>query len=207
MTEAHKPGSGKKLTAQQAIFAAEYAKTGKGKDSAIKAGYAEKGADSQAAQLLRNHKVQEELQRLCKKAEERNGLTIAQADAILEELVQAKLTDYQQILPDGDSALVVDKDSPHPHAIKKLKVKLAVEGTGDGTHDVRYVEVELHDKLRALELFYKRKGALVEKVAQTDGQGRDVQPWIYCVPTPKDMAEWEKWHAEYEKAREKGKQT
>lgn len=52
------------LNQRQKTFCREYSKTGNGKQSAIKAGYAPKTAEQKASMLLRNVKVAEEIQRL-----------------------------------------------------------------------------------------------------------------------------------------------
>lgn len=56
----------KKLNPQQLKFINFFMLTGNGTQSAIKAGYSKKGADSYATQLLSNPKVRAEIDRRCK---------------------------------------------------------------------------------------------------------------------------------------------
>lgn len=59
-----KKDSPRGLNQRQKIFCREYAKTGNGKQSALKAGYSPKTAEYKASIMLKNEKVANEIQRI-----------------------------------------------------------------------------------------------------------------------------------------------
>ena len=65
------------LTEQQKIFCREYAKTGNGQKSAIKAGYKKETARHQASQLLTRQHIKDEIARINEK-KEKNAIMSAQ---------------------------------------------------------------------------------------------------------------------------------
>lgn len=70
-----------KLSQQQKIFCREYAKTGNGMQSAIKAGYSKKSADVQASRLLSKDSIKREIARLSEKHEQK---AIADAAEVMQ---------------------------------------------------------------------------------------------------------------------------
>lgn len=71
------------LSPKQILFVHEYIKSGNGKLSAIKAGYSEKTAESQASRLLRNAKVQQFLNK------QKTNLNIDLREMFAESAVKA----------------------------------------------------------------------------------------------------------------------
>lgn len=75
------PKDNDKLTTKEKIFCREYIKTGNGKQSATKAGYAARTADITACKLLRRGRVAKEIERLNAKREQK---AIMDAQEVME---------------------------------------------------------------------------------------------------------------------------
>jgi len=71
---------------QMLQFAAEYTYDWNGKQAAIRAGYSERTAESQASRLLRNVKVIEEIERLCEPIEKKRKQRQQRVMQSLEEI-------------------------------------------------------------------------------------------------------------------------
>lgn len=145
------------LNAKQQAFCTEYLKDFNGTQAAIRAGYSKRSATEQAYDLLRKPHIQQKIQETLNVSAARVGMTVERADQILADIIEATVADYEELLPDGDKVTVFDKNSPRPHAVKMLLRKMYSTGSGDGKMDVTVAGVELHDKLKALEVFYKRR--------------------------------------------------
>lgn len=81
------------LTPKQARFAAEYVVDLNGTQAAIRAGYAEKGAEVRASGLLRIGKVKAEIDRLVKQREARTEIS---QDRVVKELACIAFSDIRK---------------------------------------------------------------------------------------------------------------
>jgi phage terminase small subunit len=108
---------------KQIIFAQEYITDFNGKQAAIRAGYSEKTAESQASRLLRNVKVRTEIEKLLEDPVGRRNETRERA---LKELEQIAYTDEGIDIrkdKDGNILEVSRKDK-----IKSLELLLRMHG-------------------------------------------------------------------------------
>ena len=127
-----------KLTLKQKKFADEYIICGNATKAAVKAGYSEKYAGTNADKLLKNTKIEEYLNERLKKLED---ASIAKQDEVLKYLT-AVLRGTTQ------STVVV------------------VEGEGDGVSSARLIRKPPDEKerLKAADLLGKRYGLFTDKV-------------------------------------------
>jgi len=108
---------------KQIIFAQEYVVDFNGKQAAIRAGYSEKTAESQASRLLRNVKVRTEIEKLL---EDPVGKRNETRERALKELEQIAYTDDGidiRMDKDGDILEVSRKDK-----IKSIELLLRMHG-------------------------------------------------------------------------------
>ena len=83
----------KELNQKQKMFCREYAKTGNGTQSAIKAGYAERCADVTASQLLRNPKIAKEITRLNEKCEKKSIMSANEVMEMFTKIANGEIKD------------------------------------------------------------------------------------------------------------------
>lgn len=155
----------KGLTRRQEIFAAEYCVDSDGKRAAIKAGYSEKTAESQASQLLKNPKVSDVISKKTQKI--LNKLEIS-AEKVLQELALlgfSNMLNYVTIGDDGQADIDLSKlTREQAAAIQEISVD-ATGGTGDGERrQVLRTKFKLSDKRGALELLGKHLKLFTEKI-------------------------------------------
>lgn len=160
-----------RLTPKQARFCEEYLVDLNATQAAIRAGYAAKSANANAARMMANDGIQARIAAL---QVERSERVSAKADDVLRELARIAFGDIRQVVqwgPDGvelkpsgtlssDAAMLVEEVSEGPDGRIKVKTKPAI---------------------RALELLGKHLGVFVDRLrvegAQTfdeliDGQDR-----------------------------------
>lgn len=152
---------------RQRRFCQEYVVDHNATQAALRAGYAEKSANVHGARLLTNASVQQHIAELQAKLAIRVEIT---QDRVLEELVDVGLTNLTDLVSwdeKGDIHFVPSEQLPTPakRALKKLKVKRTRtfekrkgENVEYGGWETESLEVEFHDKLKALELAGKHIG-------------------------------------------------
>ena len=149
------------LNEMQRRFAAEYASSFNGLQSALAAGYAEKSAAAQATQLLKNPKVQEYLRGLRKEVRDKGLYSLEEYIADLKSAA-----DLGRDL--GQSATVV-------RAVEALAKAVGVQGSDklqvDGQINHR-VEIVVSDQ--ALDVMSKNICAYVFAVSPPDDDEPDV---------------------------------
>ena len=148
------------MTDKQKRFINEYIVDLNATAAAKRAGYSEKTAYSIGQRLLKNVEVQEEIQQIQDKMQ--NRLEITQ-ERVLEELAAiafAKGTDFAQIDECGAVDLVPTSDLSEE---KKKAIASIKQG--------RYgrAEIKLHDKLRALEMLGRYLGVFDNRLFE-DGK-------------------------------------
>ena len=152
-------------------FAREYIVDLNGKQAAIRAGYSEKTAESQASRLLRNSKVRgrvaELTQAKCKKLD-------ISAEWVLGELRKLAGYDAGSVFEDNGSLKPIKEwDAPVRAALVGLDHEKLFEhfGAGQAKHVGTTRKIKLADKLRALELLGKYLKLFTEKVEVTGLEG------------------------------------
>jgi phage terminase small subunit len=158
-------------------FCQRYHVLGNATQAAKEAGYSAKTAYSQGGRLLKRVEVKRYLATLQGKSESRALLTAEELDRRLEEVINFDLRRlYRPMLKDGQP--VLDEEGrpryeliPLPEWPEDIARTLAgcdVTELFEGASGEKFVIGQLkkwkrHDLTRALELYYKRRGLLVEK--------------------------------------------
>ena len=168
----------RKLQDRQKKFADEYLIDLNVTQAAIRAGYTENYAHTNASKLLQNPLVAEYIQKRQQDRIERTEIT---QDMVLKELAIiafANATDYVKVVEkeaivetmDGGQVPVLDKDG-NPVMYKTVEPVLTSELTEDQRKALNIIkrgrdgfEVKPYDKVRALELLGKHLGMFTEKV-------------------------------------------
>ena len=168
----------RRLQDRQKKFADEYLIDLNVTQAAIRAGYTENYAHTNASKLLQNPLVAEYIQKRQQDRIERTEIT---QDMVLKELAIiafANATDYVKVVEkeaivetmDGGRVPVLDKDG-NPVMYKTVEPVLTSELTEDQRKALNIIkrgrdgfEVKPYDKVRALELLGKHLGMFTEKV-------------------------------------------
>lgn len=127
-----------KLTLKQQRFADEYIISGNATDAAVKAGYSEKYANTNASKLLQNTTVK------------------AYIDERLDELASKKVANQQEVLEYLTAVMRGESSSE----------VVVVEGQGDGISRAKPMQKapDERERLKAAELLGKRMGLFKERV-------------------------------------------
>lgn len=175
------------LNEKQLRFVEEYLVDLNATQAAMRAGYSAKTANEQGSQLLAKLSIQEEIQKRVKERSERTGIT---SDMVVNELALiafSDLKDFIQIDKEGAIKMRHFKKLPAgaTRLLKKLKEKSVVLGDasvdeGDDTAKQKQLikvskEIELHDKLKALELLGRHLGMFDKKLSE-GGNGGEGDP-------------------------------
>jgi len=161
----------KKLTARQKAFCKEYLIDLNATQAAIRAGYNEKNANKVSARMLTNVDIQVEISKALEAREKRTEIT---SDKVLTELSLLGFSDLAHYLDVNTAGLVKVKslnDLPPgiSKAIKKIKQKTSIRYGADGaTIQDAWLEVELYDKPRALELIGNHLGMFAKKGSENE---------------------------------------
>ncbi len=165
-----------KITGKQKKFADEYIKTLNGRKS-YKVAYGDKvkdnTADTNAVKLLSNTKVKEYIRQEQLKIQERTEIT---EDMIIRELALIAFTDRTKFFKVIEKIKIVGNDEIGYEEIKyntteitktedlKENERKVISGIKEGKNGI---EVELCDKMKALELLGKHLGIFKDKVELT----------------------------------------
>lgn len=173
---AKKPAaSGDELTAQKLRFIDEYMIDLNGKQAAIRAGYSERTAESQASRLLRSVKVQAEVSKRQAERAERCEIT---ADKVLKELAMlgfANMKNYMRTGSNGDPYLDFSNlTEEQTAALQEVTVEDYIDGRGEDAREVKRVKFKLADKRAALVDIGKHLGMFKERVEHSGPGGAPI---------------------------------
>jgi len=174
----------KKLTPKQEkqyrTFAQEYLINNfNGTKAAIKAGYSEKTASSQASRLLSHAKVQEYIEEYGKEREKRTEVT---GDMVIKELAKMAFADIRDLYDEGRLLLPHELDDKVAASISSFKTRR--EGDPEeGFYEVE--EYKRHSKEKALELLGRHFALFTDK-SQVEHSGTVVKRVINVNPTKED---------------------
>lgn len=125
-----------------------------GTQAAIAIGYSKNGAGARASALLTNSKVQEYLAIELEKIREAQNLTIQSMYEEWRRIAYSNMDDYSYEGDEGETVIKL----PHGNrvlmaAVKKIRTIETSKMTDDGETEIltRRVEMELHDKVGAME--------------------------------------------------------
>jgi phage terminase small subunit len=148
----------KKLTSKQEVFVAEYLKDLNATQAAIRAGYSKKTAESIGAENLRKPQIQSKIQEAMAKRSER---TQVDQDNVIKELAKVAFSNMCDVADWGPEIGIRLHESDSISdtargAVQKIKRRLSKDN--DGNYSVDSLEIQLHDKLKALEMLGRHLG-------------------------------------------------
>lgn len=160
------------LTNKQAAFLSEYLIDFNATQAAIRAGYSSRSATQIGQRLLLKDDISAEIKRfLAEKT--------MKSEEILQELADIARGDMGDFLDISSMTWQVDlakaKELGLTKLIKKVKQRTNITQRKDGDEEENtQIEIELADKLRALELLAKMSGMLSDKTEITGKNGGPV---------------------------------
>lgn len=159
------------LNTRKKIFCEEYIIDLNATQAAIRAKYSKKTARQIGQRLLTNVDIQEYIQKLMKKREERTEIT---QDRVLEELALIGFSDLAELLEIEEGGLIVAKkfdDIPKgkTRTLKAIKEDRIIRETPDGKQMVVHdkIKYEIWDKPKALEMMGRHLGMFVDNLKHT----------------------------------------
>lgn len=174
------------LTARQQRFCDEYLIDLNATQAAIRAGYSEKYAHTNAAKLLQNTTIQEYIEKRKKDRIKRTEIT---QDAVLQEIALvafAVATDYAKVVEreatieiDGNIVPLLDAEG-NPVKYKTVEPVLTEELTEEQKRALAVIkkgrdgfEIKPHDKMKALEMLGRHLGLWDKKLEADNGEKDD----------------------------------
>lgn len=152
-----------KLSNKQKLFVDEYMKDRNGKQAAIRAGYSEKTAESQASRLLSKAKVAESVAKASVEAQERTQID---QDYIINSIVDT-VERCRQVKP------VYDRKGEH--------VVIDVVDDEGNKSEAKAYTFDSSGALKGLDMLAKHMGMYIERKANVNTDGEDVVTAIEVV--------------------------
>lgn len=156
-----------KLNDRQRQFCREYLIDLNATQAAIRAGYSEKYANTNASKLLQNTTINNYLQELKNERSQRTEIT---ADLVLEELAAiatADITDYVNVSRDPYGFLTVEVTETEKLTPKQRKAIASIKQGRNG------IEVKLFDKVSTLKLLGDHLGMWLPPIDQVEESESD----------------------------------
>ena len=151
---------GKGLTDKQAAFAREYVIDFNASAAALRAGYSQRTAGRTAAELMKDARVQAEIQRLTAAKAARASM---EADEVVEQLVNIVRSDISDVMTWGMSE--VEDDEGLPNGVAILRPNVTVFNSADLPRAITgaIAEVSMTDK-GTFKVKMHDKGAAIDKL-------------------------------------------
>jgi phage terminase small subunit len=141
---------------KRVIFIREYMVDRNGTRAAIAAGYARNSASVTASRMLRNAKVQVEIEEITQERLKRLEVTAGNVLRELAKIAFANIGDYLAVQDDGSISIDLSRIGPlEAAAITDLKIEECVTGSGQNQKRFRRTRLRLTSKTTALELLGK----------------------------------------------------
>jgi phage terminase small subunit len=144
-----------KLTARQLRFIEEYPIDNYAKASAIRAGFAPKGANHQGFRLLQNRAIQEGITKIRAQRERRTNITL---DRVLEEVYGLAMADPRKAFDDFNALLPV-KQWPDDVALCIASIEILETRDAEGNTVGQTKKIRFWDKNSAIDKLMKHLGA------------------------------------------------
>lgn len=154
------------MTPKQARFVAEYLIDLNATQAAIRAGYSERSAASQAEALLRNPEIADAVAEKTQKQLDKIEITAERVKARLGALAFSDIRGFYDDA--GNLKPLKDLTEEQAAAIAGFEVIKKNAAAGDGVIDTVH-KIKIADQLKALEMLGKHFGLFVEKVEHTGG--------------------------------------
>lgn len=152
------------LTLKQARFVEEFLVDLNGRQAAIRAGYSPRTAEVQASRLLTNANVDAGVRRAMEARSRRTGIT---ADRVLRELAElafSNIFDFIEVQSDGSVHIDLARASrDQAAAVNDIILSTPAEGSDDEVRITKLTQIELFDKLRALDTLARHLGMYPER--------------------------------------------
>ena len=148
------------LTIKEARFCLEYVKCYNATRAAIGAGYSRKSAYAQGGQILARPRVRKEIERLLSEY----AMSSVEVLACLSDQARGTYQHFLRFTEDGFPVVDFSTDDAQDHLylVKSLKPKIihVTEGEGENKkeYEITWMDIELYDAQRALELLAKAYG-------------------------------------------------
>ncbi len=154
---------------------------GNATQAAIKAGFSEKTADQQGSRLLKDVKVQAELEKQREILRQKFGLT---AENVLREVARISFFDPRALVDaQGNIRNLNDLDEDTARAVASVEVIEEYAGRGQDRESIGFTKkVKVFDKNAALEKAMKHLGLYKDQIELTGPNGGPVQ--FAQVPPP-----------------------
>lgn len=151
------------MNGKQKAFATEYVIDYNATQAAIRAGYSERSAYSQAHELLKKPEIMEAIKELEDAAAERAAIT---KDMVLKELSRVAFVDPRKLFDEnGRPKDVTNLDDDTAAALASVDIFEEFDYSGDEKELAGYTKkYKWIDKLRALEMLGKHLGMFTDKV-------------------------------------------
>lgn len=159
------------ITPRQERFCEEYVVDLNGTQAAIRAGYAEKGAHTEAGRMLRNAAVRNYIEEL---QTGRRRVREIRADRILDTLEAIAYGDVSCFF-DEDGELLPRSEWPDDAHLLVAGIEFNTVQKGEGAVE-HVAKIKLVDRLKALNLLAQHKGLLVQRIEVT--MKDDMAAWI-----------------------------
>lgn len=162
------------LTPKQQAFCREYLIDLNATQAAIRAGYSEKTARSQAQRMLTNVDIQTELKELMEIRAKRAEID---ADTVLAELLRIARADIGEAFnPDGSLKSMAEMPEEIRRAISGVDVFEEFQGRGDSREQIGFTrKVRFWDKVKALEMLGRHLRMFSDRVEITGKDGGPVE--------------------------------
>lgn len=181
------------LSKREKLFVEEYLVDLNGTRAAIRAGYTESSARSQASDLLAKPNIADAV---ATAISARSKRTRMKQDRVIRELERLAFTDIRDVLSWGTRTVtsLIDGTESETHGIwlkdsenLSAKTSAAIKEISEvrGKADVLTTSVKMHDKIRALELLDKHLGMFAQdKNEEEENHGGKTLKLIYSNHDP-----------------------
>lgn len=151
------------MNEKQRAFANEYVIDYNATQAAIRAGYSERSAYSQAHELLKKPEIQEAIKELEAAASRRTAIS---KDRVVRELARVAFVDPRKLFDEnGTPKDITNLDDDTAAAIASVDIFEEFNYNGDSRELIGYTKkYKWADKLRALEMLGKHLGMFTDKV-------------------------------------------
>jgi phage terminase small subunit len=147
------------LTLKQLRFVEEFLIDLNGKQAAIRTGYSPKTAEVQASRLLSNAKVDAAVKQAMQARSRRTGITADRVLIELAELAFSNISDFLPVQRDGSVHIDLARASrDRAAAVHYVILSTPAEGSDDEVRITQLIQIELFDKLRALDMLARHLG-------------------------------------------------
>lgn len=149
------------LNARQELFIIEYLKCFNATKAALAAGYSEKSASETGCELLKNPKVAARIREHL----DNNAMTAAEVLAHLADIARGDISEV--VDANGNLDMAAARRGKKTGLIRKIRQRSVTTEESD----IAETEIEMHDRLRALELLGKHHKLFTDKQEITGADG------------------------------------